>query len=375
MCLKISNIEIISVSYKLGSPYRWGAMEVPALGSTLVRVETDDNIVGVGEAGFSSTYEPFIKPQVEKLKSVVLLRDPFDVESIWQEMYDVTHMWGRRGFETYAISGIENALWDIIGKACGKPVYKILGGYKDSVRAYAAPSLKEPKIIRKECKEFVEQGYTAIKLRTGLGLDKDLEIVKGVREEVGNGVELFVDGNMAYDHNQAVEMAKRYSRYEVGMFEEPVKAHSVEEYVREMLRLKKKIDIPLSGGECFFTRYEYGELLSKQAVDVVQPDATAVGGILECKKVGVMASVWGIKCIPHISCSSVPAFGLAANLHVICSLSNSPLMEFPVYETPLRNELVDVQIRAEKGYVKAPNRPGLGMVLNNSAVEKYRDNK
>ncbi len=84
-------------------------------------------------------------------------------------MYDVTHMWGRRGFETYAISGIENALWDIIRKACGKPVYKILGGHKNSVRAYAAPSLKEPKIIRKECKEFVEQGYTAIKLRTGLG--------------------------------------------------------------------------------------------------------------------------------------------------------------------------------------------------------------
>ena len=113
-------------------------MEVPVLGSTLIRMETDDGIIGVGEAGFSSIYEPYIRPQVEKLKPIVLLQDPFDVERIWQEMYNTTHMWGRRGFETYAISGIENAIWDIIGKACGKPIFKLLGGHKEVVRAYAA---------------------------------------------------------------------------------------------------------------------------------------------------------------------------------------------------------------------------------------------
>jgi L-alanine-DL-glutamate epimerase-like enolase superfamily enzyme len=369
--LRIVNVEVTPVLYKLKEVLRWGNMTVSAKGSTLVKILTDENVIGIGEAGFSAIYEPWIHLHVEKLKPMIINQDPFDVEKIWEEMYVLTHMWGRRGMETYAISGIEIALWDIIGKACGKPVYKLLGGFKDKVRCYAAPSLKEPAIIKKECEKFVSEGFTAIKLRTGLGFDKDLDIVKSVREAVGKNIELMVDANMAYDHNKAVEMAKRLTRYDISFFEEPVRAHSVEEYVREMLRLKKKIEIPLAGGECFFTRYEFGELISKQAVDIVQPDATSVGGILECKKIGVMASVWGIKCIPHIACSSIPAFGLAANLHVICSLSNSPLIEYDPYDTPLRREIVKGQLYAEKGFLMAPTASGLGLELNEDALKNY----
>jgi L-alanine-DL-glutamate epimerase-like enolase superfamily enzyme len=274
--------------------------------------------------------------------------------------------------ETYAISGVEIALWDIIGKACNKPAYQILGGHKNSVRAYAAPSLKEPKVIEKECREFAEQTFTAIKLRTGLGLEEDLNIVKIAREAVGPDIALIVDANMAYNHNQAVEMARKFSRYEIEFLEEPVRARSVEEYVREMGRLKNKIDIPISGGESFFTRYEFGELISRQAVDIVQPDATGVGGMLECKKIGTMADVWGMKCIPHISCGSVPAFGLAANLHVICSLPNSPMIEYDPYDTPIRREIVTEQIRVERGLVKVPNKPGLGLELKAEGLDRYR---
>jgi len=369
--LRIVNVEVIPVLYKLKEVLRWGNMTVSAKGSTLVKILTDENVIGIGEAGFSAIYEPWIHLHVEKLKPMIINQDPFDVEKIWEEMYGLTHMWGRRGMETYAISGIEIALWDIIGKACSKPVYKLLGGFKDKVRCYAAPSLKEPAIIKKECEKFVSEGFTAIKLRTGSGFDKDLDIVKSVREAVGKNIELMVDANMAYDHNKAVEMAKRLTRYDISFFEEPVRARSVEEYVREMLRLKKKIEIPLAGGECFFTRYEFGELISKQAVDIVQPDATSVGGILECKKIGVMASVWGIKCIPHIACSSIPAFGLAANLHVICSLSNSPLIEYDPYDTPLRREIVKGQLYAEKGFLMAPTASGLGLELNEDALKNY----
>ncbi|MEM3384235.1 MAG: mandelate racemase/muconate lactonizing enzyme family protein [Nitrososphaeria archaeon] len=373
--MKIVNIEVIPVLCKLDEPLKWGDMVVNVKGSTLIRVLTDNGIVGVGEAGFSAIYAPWINIHIERLKPLVIGQDPFYVEKIWEEIFSATHMWGRRGMETYAISGIEIALWDIIGKACNRPVYKLLGGFKDKVRCYAAPSLKEPKIIKKECEKFVEEGFTAIKLRTGLGFDEDLAIVKSVRAVVGKDVELMVDANMAYDHNKAIEMSKRLLRYDVSFFEEPVRARSPEEYVREMLRLKKKIEIPLAGGECLFTRYEFGELISKQAVDIVQPDATSVGGLLECKKIGVMASVWGLKCIPHIACSSIPAFGLAANLHVICSLPNSPLIEYDPYDNPLRREIVKGQLYAERGFLKAPVTQGLGLELKEQVLKKYAVSK
>ena len=369
--MEITNVEVITVGERLETPLRWGAMSITYKGATLVEIRTDENITGIGEAGFSCVYSPWITLHINQLTPLLVGQDPFNLEKIWQEMFDATHLWGRRGMETYAISGIELALWDIIGKACKKPVYQILGGYKNRVRAYAAPSLKKPDEVEKECMDFITQGFTAVKLRVGLGLDQDLELVRRVRETVGSDVELIVDGNMAYTHTQAVKIAAKFDRYNITFFEEPVKARSKEEYVRENIRLKKKIDIPLSGGECFFTRYEFGELLSKQAVDIVQPDATAVGGILEAKTIGKMADTWGIDCIPHIACSSVTAYGLSANLQVICSLPNSPLVEYDPYETSIRSELVRENIAVENGFVSVPDRPGLGLELDKRAAKKY----
>lgn len=348
-------------------------MAVSTKGGVLVRIHTDEGVTGIGEAGFSSTFYPMIAPIVKNILEPLLVgKDPCLIEKRWDEMFKATHKWGRRGMETYAISGIDIALWDILGKISHQPVYKLLGGYNTIVRAYAAFSLKEPPKIAKECEEAITRGFTAIKLRVGLGQKKDMRIVQIARKAVGENVDLMVDANMAYDFRTSVGMAKRFEQYNILWLEEPILSRSLEEYCSEHGRLREAINIRLAGAESLFTRYEFVPVFARRVFDIVQPDCTGAGGITEGNKVTAMASSFGITCIPHIACSSGTGIGLAANLQIICSTAKSPFVEYDHYNSSLQQELSLEPIQAKNGYVKISDKPGLGVELNEDALKKYR---
>jgi L-alanine-DL-glutamate epimerase-like enolase superfamily enzyme len=369
--LKITKIEARPLGTRLEQPLRWGAMQVRSKGGIVVRVHTDEGIVGLGEAGFSAEYFPTVGPVIEQLAPMLVGQDPLQIGDIWQQMHGATHLWGRRGIETYAISGIDIALWDILGKVSGQPVHRLLGSTKTKVRAYYAPSLKQPVEIAAEAESAAAQGFTAMKLRVGLGLATDRAIVSEVRKAVGDGMELMVDANMAYDRRTALEMAKAFEQWGVSWLEEPIQSKSLSQYVEEHAWLADKVQLRLAGGESLLTRFEYLDLLTSHVFDVLQPDCTSVGGISEAKRVADMASAWNIECIPHIGCSSGTGVGLAAGLQLILACANSSMVEYDAYGGPGWEGLLAEPIQVVDGYVSAPEAPGLGVELSNGAWETW----
>lgn len=370
--MKITNVEAMPLATPLDERLRWGAMTVGVKGGIVVRVTTDDGLVGVGEAGFSAEYFPTVGPVITKQLAPLLVgEDPRDIGALWQRMLDATHLWGRRGIETYAMSGVDIALWDLLGKIANQPVYRLLGGFKDRARAYFAPSLKPTEEIVAEAEQAKADGYTAIKLRLGGDLAAAVELVARTREVVGAGFEIAVDANMAYDRRGALSLARELEALEVSWLEEPILSRSLTQYIEDHSWLADRVAIRLSGGESLFTRFEYIELLHRRTFDIVQPDCTSVGGISEAKRVADMAGAWNLMCVPHIACSSGTGIGLAAGLHLVLACANAPLVEFDPYGGPGWDGLLVSPLEVRNGHIGALEAPGLGIELSAGAEERF----
>ncbi len=373
--MRIADVEVFAVACELKAPLQWGNFLINRKGGVLVSVITDEGITGIGEAGFSVDFYPILKPIIENmLVPAIHGEDPTNIEKIWEKMYLTTHKWGRRGQETYALSGVDIALWDILGKSCGQPLYRLLGGYRNRVPAYAAPSLKPAQAVAKDCQAAVERGFRSIKLRVGFDPETDREIVCTARRIVGDKIGLGVDANMAYDYRTALRMAEILAgEYGILWFEEPIRSRSLYEYVNLHAELNRTADVPVSGGECLFTRYEFVPVFENKAFDIVQPDATGVGGITESRKISSMASSHGVSFMPHIACSSGTGIGLAANAHLLCASDSAPMIEYDQYDnSPLQTQLLKEPIRAVDGYVTVPDKPGLGVEIDPAALDRYR---
>ena len=370
--MKITEVKAFPVGVALDEALQWGAMKVEVKGGILVRVRTDEGIEGIGEAGFSAEYFPTVGPIInQQLGPMLIGRDPLDIASIWQDMLEATHMWGRRGIETYAISGIDIALWDLLGKVSNQPVYRLLGAAKSTVKAYYAPSLKPTEEIVDESVGAIEQGFRAVKLRNGPDLRAGVDMVARVREAVGPDVDIMVDANMAFDRRQALALARELEQLDVLWLEEPILSRSLTQYVDDNSWLADRVSLKLAGGESLLTRFEYIDLLRLRVFDVLQPDCTSVGGISECKRVADMASSWNLWCVPHIACSSGTGVALAAGLHLILSCQNAPMIEFDAYGGPGWDGLLTEPLLATGGYVTASEAPGLGIEFQDGALEKY----
>jgi L-alanine-DL-glutamate epimerase-like enolase superfamily enzyme len=369
--VKITSVEAIPLASPLDEPLRWGAMVVGVKGGIIVRVTTDEGLVGLGEAGFSAEYFPTVGPIVAQLAPLLIGEDPRDIGALWQKMLDATHMWGRRGIETYAVSGIDIALWDLMGKIAGQPVYRLLGASKSRVRAYFAPSLKSIEQTVEECQQAAAAGYTAIKLRVTADVRAAVDLVAKARAAVGDGVELMVDANMAYDRRTALRVAREFEQLDVSWLEEPILARSLSQYVEEHQWLADRVSLRLSGGESLLTRFEYLDLLHRRTFDVLQPDCTSVGGISEAKRVADLASAWNILCVPHIACSSGTGVALAAGLHLILACQNAPLIEVDAYGGPGWDGMLVDPLTVEAGYLAASEAPGLGVELAPDALERF----
>lgn len=377
--MKITKITTHVVSSKVEKPFTSSrGWLYTTRGTCLTEIETDDGVTGWGES-----YGP---PMVSKaiidtvLAPRIIGRDPFDVEVIWEELYNRIKDYGPTGMNISAISGIDIALWDIIGKACNKPLHKLIGGaFRTEVQAYATGLYfyDMDKVVEDaidEAQDYVERGFRAIKMKIGLGsIKRDYDRVAAVRKAIGPNIRLMVDANHCYNVPAAIRLGRRLEELDIGWFEEPISPEDHDGYVE----VTRALDMAVAGGENDFTRFGFRDLITRKAMDIVQPDVCAAGGITECKKIAALASAHGVECVPHAWGSAV---GLAATLHFLASIPDCPpslipippLLEYEQCENPFRDYLAKEPIYQEKGIVRIPTGPGLGIEIDRSIIDKYR---
>ncbi len=344
--------------------------------SLIVEVDTDEGVTGVGEAHTSPWVlraiieAPLSHVMARGLRVSLLGEDPTDIARLWDRMYSLTSVFGRRGAVIHAISAVEMALWDILGKLAGRPVHKLLGGgYRDEIPAYAsilALDSAEASVAR--ARELTEQGFTAIKFGwNGLGEDvgRDAEVMAEVRRAVGDEIDLMLDVGAPISRRSALQLARLLEPHRLFFLEEPLAPDDLEGYAA----LAAASPVPIAAGEKETTRYGFRDLMVRGAVDIIQPDVARAGGLWECRKIADDAAAGGVTVIPH--CWSTDIL-VAATLHFIATLPDCPYLEFCLVDNPIRTSVTHSHFEPEGGRVRIPDGPGLGVELNRDTLESYR---
>lgn len=341
-------------------------------GWLIVEIFTDAGLVGIGNAALA----PRITKQVIDvyLKPLLIGKNPFDSEFIWQLMYRKTMAFGRKGIGMTAISAIDIAIWDILGKAAKQPVFRLLGGRtKHRIPVYASRLYSQClEKLAAEAKSYKDCGYTAMKLRFGwgpqdgaAGVQKNLDLVRTVREVIGDGIDLMADAYMGWNLDYARRIIPLLEPYNLRWLEEPVIPDDISGYVA----LKSMGRIPIAGGEHEFTLYGFRELLDAKAVDYIQFDTNRVGGITQARKIAALAEAHSVPVVPHS--------GQMHNLHIVMASLNCPMAEFfPIVDVEVGNELFWYIFKGEprpvNGYIDlSDDVPGLGLAVQENALSKF----
>jgi len=327
----------------------------------VVKVLSDEGIIGIGEA-FSSGLPLAVCNVIEEgLKPYLVGEDPTQIERLLEKMFRETFSYARRGLALFAISGVEIALWDLVGKMNGLSVSALLGGPCEAkVRAYASLLRYErPEEVVEIASAQKEKGFTAIKLHQA-----DLESVRAVRKALGDEVDLMVDVNCAWTPLEAIQKARELSDYNLLWLEEPV--WPPEDY-RGLAQVTAAVDVPIAAGENESTRYGFRELIAWKAVDIVQPSLCKVGGLLEGKKICHMASSWNV--LPVAPHANLFGAGMAATVHFVASTPGCLFVEYPAAE--LVTEFLIGLPCPRGGFIEVPRKPGLGVELDEKVTRRY----
>ncbi len=360
--MKITDVQAIPLRIPQRMKYAAsvGGLHTESDGHVVVKVFTDSGIIGLGEA-WRLTPRAVVTFIEEALRPLLIGQDPTRIEALWRRLYFATFRYGRKGLALNAMSGVEIALWDILGKARGVPVYQLLGGACwDQVRAYASlPPLERPEEAASEAAERAEEGYHLIKLH-----QTDLESVEQTRRAIGSAVDLAVDVNGVWTPRQAVTMAHSMEALNVRWLEEPVRP--MDDY--DGLRfVRDRVNLMIAAGENEYTHFGFKTLIEKQAADVLQPDVTKSGGLLACRKVLAMAEAWNLLVIPH---SFYYGPGAAATAHFV--LANPLSDEMEVNVTPIEQDFIIPAFRPVRGNIAVPDAPGLGIEIDEEVLTHYR---
>jgi L-alanine-DL-glutamate epimerase-like enolase superfamily enzyme len=382
--MKITNVEPIVLESPAENLTPTGSEEATGVKHCLLlKVTTDEGITGwadietaphVGQAAVlapASGVEAF-----DGLRSLVVGQDPFDVERLWDKVYRGSIYYGRRGVAIQVLSGFDIACHDIIGKAIGRPVYKVLGGaYRDRVRAYASTLFRPtPDDIKRACAFYRERGFTAIKFGWGVfGQDRnrDVALVKAAREAIGPDVELLVDAGWrvnrsAYD---AIDLLRRLEPYQIYWLEDFLHPECYEGYATVKAA---GVTTRLAAGEQEATAWGFHDLLHRGQVDVIQPDLSRCGGLSQARKILWEAERIGADVCPHAWLTDILS---AASLHVNAILPRSLFLEFNVAANPmLRDIIANPLVMDSEGMIAVPQAPGLGIEIDEAAVRHYRVN-
>jgi len=357
-------------------PPRWRmrASYSETLNTVIVRLTTDTGLVGYGEAKAPVAPEATREIVRDLLAPVVMGADPLDIDVVWERMYSTMRLRGHAsGFLLEALSGVDLALWDLAGKMLGVPACKLLGGaYRDRVKVYASglPGLKRADDgaardrLQQAALELVARGFRAIKLAIGFGVDADAETVRAAREAVGTDTLLLADAAGNYDVAAAGRLGRLLQELGVGWLEAPVPPEHLDGHAQ----LAHALEIPIAT-DLLCTRYQVREFLVRGALDIVQPDVCRSGGLTECRRIALLADVFGAGVAPHVSIGSAIQF--AASAHLAAAMPNFVIMEYWIGDNPLGNPVLRRPLRLEDGMLEVPAGPGLGLDIDEAALLRH----
>ena len=376
--MKIERVIAYHLRAELGPAevFAYSQAWVRARTAMLVEITTDD-----GRSGWGEAYGPPApgKTIVDELYAPRLIgRDPMDSTVIWEELYAAMRDYGRTGFPIAALSAVDIALWDLKGQSLGQPVAKLLGGmFRPQLSAYATGLYRHDvadnaAALAEEARGYVAEGFRAMKLKVGFGVEEDARNVRAVRDAIGPAVKLAVDANHAYDAMTAIRLGRLIERSDIAWFEEPVTPEDLEGY----RQVKAALTIPVSGGEAEYTRFGFRELVARRCVDILQPDICACGGFTEALRIAALANAWGVTVYPHVWGSAV---GFHASLQWAAALPPNPAalvpgelwFEFDRTPNPFRERLAAEPLKRAGDMIEVPQRPSLGLEVDRTALQRY----
>jgi D-galactarolactone cycloisomerase len=342
----------------------------------LVEIVADD-----GRSGWGEAYGPPApsKTVIDELYAPRLIgRDPMDTTVIWEALYAAMRDYGRSGFPVAALSAVDIALWDLKGIALSQPVAKLLGGaFRTQLTAYATGLYRHDvpdhaAALAAEARGYVADGFGAMKLKVGFGVEEDARNARAVREAIGPACRLAVDANHAYDAMTAIRLGRLIEPLGIAWFEEPVPPEDLEGY----LQVKRALAMPISGGEAEYSRFGFRDLIARRCVDILQPDICACGGFTEAARIAALANTWGVTVYPHVWGSAV---GLHASMQWAASLPPNPFalipgelwFELDRTANPFREGLAAEPLKRAGAIIEVPQRPGLGLEVDRAMLERY----
>ena len=341
--------------------------------SVIVRIRTDDGLEGIGEADSSPEVvkaiidAPFSHNIACGLRLLLIGENPLETERLWAKMYRKTMYFGRKGVGITAMAAVDMALWDLKGKALGQPIHRLLGGkFHDRFRGYASILFgKDGKATADIGRKWVEAGYTAVKFGwepMGTSEAVDIDLVKGAREGLGDAT-LLIDAGCVYDARTALRRAHAFAEYKPEWFEEPLQEDDVDGYVW----LRDRSPIPIASGEGECGRESFRPFIDRHAMDVYQVDLSRCG-FTDAAYIRARVEEIGARLCNH--CYTSP-LTVAASLHWLSTCKDAFIFEDCVEDSPLRHELTLEKVQSVNGYIEVPDRPGLGVTLDEKFVSKY----
>jgi len=373
--MEVTNIETAVLGSAVDAaslPAQVGARELD-ISSVVVKVHTDEGITGLGESFYrSEENNQFLAQSIDAMGRHVIGKDPQNVKDIWHELYLHVKRAGAYG----ALSAIDEALWDIIGKHAGLPVYQLLGGQTGTVNAYATfPVDKEADELVEYAHWLNEKGFEAMKIGAGFGVEEDRHRIRTIADGSPDGFGLAIDANTSYDYTDARAVAETASEYELEWFEEPI-AHTD---IQGQSELNNSVNVPISGYQTHTPHYPALDHLEANALDIYQPSVDYVGGITGAMRVASLVEGYNKELVPH---ALGPAINYAASLHVAAASRQCSLIEFAVLDDDIddpgeyiagqyvkNQEAIYVQ---DGGRIDPPSEPGLGVTIDETVFEEYR---
>ena len=359
--MKISKVRTQLVEVPLDKPVSTAIHTLRSVGCVLLSLETDEGIEG--EAYAFSIDAVRLKAFDEMIRSFdhqLIGKDPHYVEQIWQNIWSEINPIGHKGMSISALSTIDTACWDLIGKAANKPLHHIFGACRDSIKTYASGGLWLSQSIDElvaEAASFMDYGFRGMKIRIGSGDTRaDVERVKAVRKAIGFDVELMADLNQALTAKQAIQLGRSLYEFQLTWIEEPVPAYDLAGHAR----VTAALDTPIASGETEYTRYGMQQMIDKKSCDILMPDLQRIGGLSEMRKVAAIASAHNMPISTHIFTE-----------HSLC-IAGSVTNCISVEHMPWFSSLFNEELELVNGDLLIPNRPGTGFTFNENAISKYK---
>ncbi|MBM4072877.1 MAG: N-acylamino acid racemase [Planctomycetes bacterium] len=338
------------------APYQSRYRATSAKEAVLIRLETDTGLVGWGETPVDWIAQSFTGNPEEMMRKEAVGRDPFDLEAWYAETK----------LGSYLASGVEMAMWDLMGKATGQPLYKLLGGaVRKKVELAACMGIRPYDEAKAIAKQYLEQGFTTLKTKAGRKAEEDLEMVRGIRDGVGDRLKLRIDPNQGYSPEVAFPLARDLEKYNLEYFEQPMP----QSLIGEAARLRRHTTTPIGLNESITTPEIVLQILQLHAADIILPDTYQCAGILGVKKVSALAEAAGVPCVFH--CAHDLGLKTAAMLHVVASSPGYTLANDCTYYG-LEDDIISPLHRIDKGFMNVPEGPGLGVAVDEAKINKYR---